>query len=181
MNFSNTSPSIGLPFFMNCTSVGPFHGVQSFRHSLLQHGSPTGSHVLPSNLFQCGVLSPQVHRSWQEPAPAQASHWVTASFGHPPALHGVPSIGYRWGSAPSWRSMGCRYTACLTKVCSMGCRGMSAPAPGAPPPPPSTLTLVSAEWFLSHCLTPPFICSCCVCSSFFPFLNMLSQRHYHCH
>ncbi|KAK4828316.1 hypothetical protein QYF61_025328 [Mycteria americana] len=85
-NFSNVSPSHGLQFFMNCSSVGPFHGVQSFRNRLLQHRSPTGSQVLPANLLQHGLLSPWVHRSCQEPAPAQASHGVTASFRHPSAL-----------------------------------------------------------------------------------------------
>jgi len=41
-------------------------------------------------------FSPRVYRSWQEPAPARASHWVTASFGHPPALV--------WG--PPWAAGG---------------------------------------------------------------------------
>ena len=55
--------------------------------------------------------------------------------------------------------MGCRKTACFTMIISTGCRAISAPAPGAPPPPPSSLTLVSAELFLSHILTPLFSCS----------------------
>ena len=85
----------------NCSSVGPFHGVQSFRHRLLQRGSPTGSQVLPENLLQCGLLSPQIHRSCQEPAPAWASHRVTASFRHPPApVWGPLFPGCRWKSAP---------------------------------------------------------------------------------
>jgi len=58
-------------------------------------------------------------------------------------------VGYRWISAPPWNSMDCRATVCFTMVFSTGCRGISAPAPGAPPPPPSSLTLVSAELFLS--------------------------------
>ncbi|KAK4832711.1 hypothetical protein QYF61_025172 [Mycteria americana] len=81
MNFSNMSPSHGLQFFTNCSSVGPFRGVQSCRNRLLQRGSPMGSQVLPANLLQHGLLSPWVHSSCQEPAPAQASHRVTASFG----------------------------------------------------------------------------------------------------
>ena len=85
MNFSNVSPSHRLQFFTNCSSMGPIHGVQSFKNRLLQRGSPAGSQVLPANLLQRGLLSPQVHRSCQEPAPAWASHGVTASFGHPPA------------------------------------------------------------------------------------------------
>ncbi|KAK4818181.1 hypothetical protein QYF61_007819 [Mycteria americana] len=37
---------------------------------------------------------------------------------------------------------GLRGTACLTMVFTRGCRGISAPAPGAPPPPPSSLALL---------------------------------------
>jgi len=46
-------------------------------------------------------------------------------------------------------------------------------------PPPSSLTLVSAEWFLSHRLTPlsSLLFHCPFFS--FPFLYTLSQRHYH--
>lgn len=34
--FSNVSPSLGLQFFMNCSSVGPLHGVRLFWNRLLQ-------------------------------------------------------------------------------------------------------------------------------------------------
>ncbi|KAK4830289.1 hypothetical protein QYF61_009492 [Mycteria americana] len=119
MNFSNVSPSHGLQFFTNCSSVGPFHRVQSFRNRLLQRGSLTGSQVLPANLLQRGLLSPWVHRSSPEPAPAWASHGVTASFGHPPApAWGPPWAavdicstmdlpGLQWISTPPLTSMGC--------------------------------------------------------------------------
>ena len=46
----------------------------------------TGSQALPANLLRRGLLSAQVCRSWQEPAPAWAPHGVTASSEHPPAL-----------------------------------------------------------------------------------------------
>ena len=154
--FSNVSPCHGLQLFMNRPSVGPSHRVQSFRSKLLQRGSPTGSQALPANLLRRGLLSPRVRRSWQEPAPLRAPHGVTASFRHHLLQRGVPSMGCRWGSAPLWTSMGCKGTACLIMVFCMGCRGISAPAPGAPPPPPSSLTWVSAELFLSHALTPLF-------------------------
>jgi len=80
------SPSHRLQLFTNRSSVGLFHGVQSFRNRLLQHGSSTGSQALPANLLCCGLLSPWVHGSWQEPAPARASYGVTASFRHISAL-----------------------------------------------------------------------------------------------
>jgi len=99
-NFSNVSPSHGLQLFTNCPSVGPshgvqlfttccsmgpFHGVQSFRNRLLQYGCPTESQALPINLLHCGLLSPWVHRSWQEPAPAWPPHGVTDYLRHLPA------------------------------------------------------------------------------------------------
>ena len=57
MNFSKMGHSHGLQFFMNCSSMGPFHDMQSFRSTLLQRGSPTGSQP-PSgtHLLQRGVL-----------------------------------------------------------------------------------------------------------------------------
>ncbi|KAK4810966.1 hypothetical protein QYF61_014438 [Mycteria americana] len=75
------SPTHGRQSSMNCSSMGPFHGVQSFRNGLLQRGSPMGPQVLPATLLQHGLLSARVHRFCQEPAPAQALHRVTASFG----------------------------------------------------------------------------------------------------
>ena len=68
---------------------------------------------------------------------------------------GIPSTGYRWISAPPCTTMDCRATTCLTMIFSTSCKGrLSAPASWAPLPPPSSLTLVSAELFLSHRLTP---------------------------
>jgi len=81
--------------------------------------------------------------------------------------------GCRWISAPPWASMGCRGTACLTMVVSMGCRGISALAPGAPSPS-SSLTLVSAELFLSHSLTPLSGYSCSGLF-FFPILKYIPE------
>jgi len=75
----------GLLTLCPCPSVSPSHRLQSFRNRLLQCGTPTGSQALPANLFQCGLLFLWSHRSWQEPATAQAFHGVTASFRHPPA------------------------------------------------------------------------------------------------
>ena len=51
-SFYNASPSHRLQLLMNCPSVGPSHGVQSFGNRLLQHGSPAGSHP-PSGTSTC--------------------------------------------------------------------------------------------------------------------------------
>ncbi|XP_063187185.1 uncharacterized protein LOC134513912 [Chroicocephalus ridibundus] len=80
INFSNVGPSHRLQFFMNCSRVDPFHRVESFRKRLLQHGSPTGSQILPANVIQHGLLSPWGHRLCWEPAPAGDLHGDTASF-----------------------------------------------------------------------------------------------------
>jgi len=125
------SPSQRLQFFTNCSSVGPFHvpfpqgEVLQEQASLAWVPLSMGSQELPANLLQRGLLYSQGHRSCQEPAPAQASREVMAFFGHPTAL--------AWG--PPW-AMGCKGTARLTMVFSMGCRGISALAPGPPPLPP---------------------------------------------
>ena len=100
----------GLQFFMNYTSVGPFHGVPSPSGRLLQRWSPLGSQVLLANLLQHRLLSPRGRRSCQEPAPAQASHRVTASFGHV-HLHwrGVLSglqVGILLHHGPAWAAGG---------------------------------------------------------------------------
>jgi len=130
-------PSHGRQSSTNCPSVRPLHRARSVRNRLLQHGYPMGSQALPANLLLRGLLSPRVCRSWlQEPAPGWAPHGI-----HPTA----------WGP-----SIGCRGSGCLTMAFITGCRGVSAPVPGAPPPPPSSLILVSAESFLSRSLTPLF-------------------------
>jgi len=165
-NFSNVSPSRGLQLFMNCPSMGPFHRVQSFRNRLLQHGVPHGvtSHQT------CSSVGSSLHGSSR----ILLEHRLPTGSQPPSGIHllqpGVPSTGYRWRSAPPWTSMGCRGTACPTMVFIVSCKGkVSAPVSRAPPPPPSSLTLVSAELFLSYRLTPlsRLVYRC----SFFPLLK----------
>ena len=160
------SPSCGLQLFTNCLSVGPSHGMQSFRNRLLQCGSPTGSQALPANLIRRGLLSPQVRRSWQEPAPVWDPHGITASFRHPPALAWGPFHGYKWISAPLWTSMDCRGTACLTMVFITSCKGrLSAPTFRAPP--------------LSSFFTDLGVCRVVsITSSHSPSLPFLLQRYF---
>ena len=99
------------------------------------------SQALPTNLLQCGLLSPRVHRSWQKPAPAWAPHGVTAFFRHPPAPAWGPFHGlYRCTSAPPWTSMDRRRTTCLTLVFSTSCKGRLSALVSRAPPPPSFIT-----------------------------------------
>jgi len=158
---------------MNCPSVGPSHRVQSFRNRLLQRGSPVGSQVLPANLLQRGLLSPWVRRSWQEPAPSWAFHRVTSSFRHPPA--------------PAWGPFyGLQVDICST-VDLHGLQGNNLPHHGLQHElqgkslcsnisstsslPLSSLTLVSAELFLSLHLTS---LSNCRFTAVFFFLHLLN-------
>ncbi|XP_061871065.1 PWWP domain-containing DNA repair factor 3A isoform X2 [Colius striatus] len=67
-------------------------GKQSFRHRLLQHGSPTGSQVLPANLFLHGLLSVWVPRDLLQ---RWASHGVTAPLSHPPTAAWDPSCAVK--------------------------------------------------------------------------------------
>jgi len=62
---------------------GSFPGSAVLQEQAAPAWVPTGSQALPAKLLRCGLLSPQVHRSWQEPAPAQGPQGVTASFRHP--------------------------------------------------------------------------------------------------
>ena len=103
-----SSSQTAAAFFPCVLSTCPFHGVQSFRNQLLQLELPTRSQTLPANLLQCGLLSPQVPRSCQQPAPAPPTLGTStcSSMGS--------STGCHWICALPWTSMGCRATACLT-------------------------------------------------------------------
>jgi len=89
-------------------------------------GPPRGHKSCQQTCSSAGN-SPWVHRSCQEPDPAWALHEVTASFGHMHLLQNGVLHSCRWRSAPPWTSM--------------GCRGISALAPEAPPSPLFSLNL----------------------------------------
>jgi len=107
---------------------------------------PAGSQVLPANLLQHGLLS---LRGFTGPAQSLLQRGLPTGSQSPSGSSVGSSMGCRWISASLWTFMDCCGTACLTRVFSMSCRGISALVPGAPPPPPS-LTWVCAELFLSH-------------------------------
>jgi len=125
-----------------------------------------GSQALPANLLQRELLSPWVHGPWQEPAPLQALHGVTAFFRPIHLLQRGVLDRLQVDISSTMDLHGLRVAAYLTVVFTTGYRGISALVPRAPAPFPSSLTLVSAELFLSHVLSP----ACC-CAGVFPFLN----------
>ena len=163
---------------MNCSSVGPFHRVQSFRNRLLQCGSPTGSQVLPANLLQCGLLS--LHRA-TGPARSLLQHWLPMGSQPPLGIHLL------------WRGVLHRLQVDICSTVNLhGLQGDSLPHHGLPHGLQGNLC--SGAWSTS---SPSFFPDLGVCrvvpltyshSSLLtavaqcfspPFLNMLSQRHYH--
>jgi len=125
---------------------GSFPQGAGLQEQALQCGSPPGSQALPANLLWRGLISPQVCRCLQGSQLHSGIHLIWS---------GVPSMVYRWISAPPWTSMDCVGTTCLTIIFITSCKGIvSAQTFQEPPPPPSSLTWVSAGLFLSHFLTP---------------------------
>ena len=96
------------PSGTGCSSVGPPQGHKPCQQTCSSMVSSLhGPQVLAGACSSTG--SPQGHSL------LQAS--TCSSVGS--------STGCRWRSAPPWTTMGCRGTACLTMVCSTGCRGKS--------------------------------------------------------
>jgi len=144
------------PSGTGCSSVGPPRGHKPCQQTCSDVGSSLHGSTGPGrSLLQLRLLTES-----QLPS------------GIPLLRCGVSSMGYRWISAPPWTSMDCRGTTCLTMVFSTSCKGRLWHLEHLLPPP-SSLTLVFAELFLSHRLTPLssllFHCS----FFFFPFLNII--------
>lgn len=84
VNFSNMESFNRLQFFTNCSSVAPSRWCSSSGtacSSLGAHGGVIGPDTCSSACFSLHEST-----SCQEPASGQASHWVTASSGHPAVL-----------------------------------------------------------------------------------------------
>jgi len=174
--FSNVGPSHVLRSFKNCSSMRPFHGVQSFRNRLLQRGSPAGSQVLQKTCSGVGS-SPQCYRSCQEPPPVWVLHRLIASFRAYPAsqvwgpqewtcsavdLHGLQGNNMR------------QHGLChrlRTNLCS-GTWNTSSPSFFIDLGVCRVVSLTDFHSFPSAAAVKHF---------FYPFLNMLSQRHYQQH
>jgi len=162
--WGHMSPSHGLQFFTSCSSMGPFHGVQSFRNGLLQHGSPQGHKPCQKT---CSSMDSSLHETTgpgQEPWPSSGSqpssgipllhcgviHQLQVEICSTVDLHGLQGH-----SLPHYAL----FHGLHGNLCSSAWSTSS---------PPSALALVSAELFLSHILT--FLSYCCMplCRFFFP-------------
>lgn len=105
----------------NFSNMGPSHSLQSFRNRVLRCGFFTGSQVLPE----------------------YSLHWVRVPFRHLPVLMWVLQ-GLQVDIFSTVNLHEPQEGAWLTVVFPVGCRGMSAPTPGAPCSP-SSLTLESTK------------------------------------
>lgn len=168
---SSIRPFYRLQFFKNHSSMGPFHRVQaqSFRHRLFQSRFPmcySSCQKTSSSMGsppQATVTSRKSSPAWaplHETVPARSLLQCGLSMSsdtfmtHPPTAVRGPSQAAVHISAPPWSSTGCRGIMCFTMIFSTGFRGISVPAPAAPPPNHSSLTLVYAELFLFSCFFP---------------------------
>lgn len=101
MNTSNGSSFPRLQFFINCSSMAPFHGLQSFRNRLLHRGSSTGLQVLPVRLLHRGLLSPWVHRSCQGACSCVGFPWGHSLLWAPSCCDMGSSRECRWAHGVS--------------------------------------------------------------------------------
>lgn len=155
--------------------MSPLHGVQPLRTRLLQHSFPLGWQVLPANLLQCGLLSPWVQQVLVGPCFSVGFPWGHSLPQAATCSAVGSSTGSRWMSAPLWTSVSCRgifFLNCfhhwLQWNFSSGTISCSS----------TDMSVGSLTYFLA-----PFSCDCSflLANNFFPpFLDMLSQRHYHC-
>jgi len=109
-----------------------------------------------------------------KPAPAWALHGLQLLSGHIHLLWRVVlrrvQCGYLLWCGPLWAA-GAQPAS--LQVFSMGCSGIPAPAPGAPPSPPPSLTLVSAGLFISRFSCLSYIAAV---QHFLPFLTYVIDR-----
>jgi len=159
-------------------------------HELPQHGSLPWGAVLQEQAAPAWFL----HRV-KSPASKPALAWAPLSTGlqvlagtcssmgllmgsqFPSGIHllqlGDPSMGYKLISAPPWISMDCRWNNLPHHGLHHELQGkaLCSDISDTSSPPPSSLTLVSAELFLSLRLTP--LSNCCLTAEgfFFPCLS----------
>lgn len=138
-----SSSGVGLITLLPCSSMGSLP-----QETALQ------------KLLQCEcftwatVLCLRGHKSCHQLVPVWTSHEATPFLEHHTALVWGPPL-MAGGSLPPMDLQRLQGHSCFSMGCTMGCRGVSALAPGAPltPPLPSVIW-VAAGLFLSHIFTP---------------------------
>jgi len=148
------SPSHGLQLFMNCPRVGPSTGCSPPGTGCSSVGHPRDHKPCQQT---CSGVGSSLHGS-AGPARSLLQHGLPTGSLLPsdiPLLRcGVPSTGYRWISAPPWTSMDCRGQLASPWSSTRAAREDSLLRHLEHLLPSPLLTLVSAELFLSHHLTP---------------------------
>lgn len=143
------SPAAVLPKLLKHESLSRTNSLfETVTGSLVQ-----GVQSSKDRLFWCGnkgPLSVSGHRGHLSPlkSPTGSQLYLAST------RSGVSAFltGCKWISASPTDLMGCRGRACFTMVLATACRGISAPALGAPPPLLFPLTLVPPCYFPSHVL-----------------------------
>jgi len=156
-------PSTGSsPSGTGCSSVGPPRGLKHCHQTCCGVGSSLCESTGPGSGLPTGSQLPSgIHLLWC----------------------GVHSMVCRWRSAPPWTSMDCRGTTCLTTVFITICKGRLSPPASRAPPPPFFFTDLGVCTVVSLTLSHSSLFTAISPAEFFffPFLNMFSQRGYHCH
>ena len=139
MNFSNMTPSHGMQFFTNCSSVGPPRGHKPCQKtcssvgSSLQGSAGAAKSLLQRRIFTGSKPASGIHLLWCG-VTSTGYWWISAHLGPPWAA--------TWQPVPPWSAPWAVRESllwCLKHLL---------------PPTPSALTLVSAELFLPHILPP---------------------------
>jgi len=129
----------------------------------------------------CSGVGSSLHKSWQEPAPVWAPHGVTASFRHPSALawgpfHGLQvdicsTVDLHGLQGDSLPHHGLHHELQGKALCS-GVSSTSSSSFFTDLGVCRVVSFTSSHSSLFTAISPLFF--------FSPFLNMLSQRRYHC-
>lgn len=154
-----------------CTSVGSFPQ-ETALHKTFQHGPFPW---VKSFRTDCSyVCFPQGHRSWQGLAPVQALYRLPTPSGCTNLLHCGVLQGLQVNICSTLNLYGLHGDSLPHHGLHMGCRAISAAAPGVSLLTPFSVTLVPARYF-SPILTP-FI----LCDSFYTFLNASPMSCHQC-
>jgi len=154
-NFSNVSPSHRLQFFTNCPSVGPPWGHKPCQQTCSSVGSSLHGSAGPGRSLLQHEAPHGGHSLLQASTCSGVGSlpWSTGGY----LLHGPPWTAGGQPASPLSFITSCKGRVSAPELLQCCCRVVSLTSSHS-----SLLTSISLQFF------------------FFSFLNMLSQRHYHC-